>query len=163
MTNPKPCLFLLKRGENLVRRLFFFKKLFPFLTSPCPASIGFAAAKSVLFSFQKIPNAYATTRDPLRGRFKTCVYTTGCEVDGVLFLGMPEFQKQVTFVQNHRTMVTKSQAMELLRQMPEEFSIDELMERLIVLEKIAVGLRQVENGEIFSEDEARQRLSRWLK
>lgn len=47
--------------------------------------------------------------------------------------------------------------------MPEEFSIDELMERLIVLEKIAVGLRQVENGEVFSDEEARQRLSRWLK
>ncbi len=60
-------------------------------------------------------------------------------------------------------MVLKSKVIETINKLPEQFSIDELVERLITLEKIETGLRQVENNKTLSEEEAKARLSKWLK
>lgn len=44
-------------------------------------------------------------------------------------------------------MITKEKAIEAIKSLPEEFSIEELMDRLILLNKIETGLRQGEEGE----------------
>ena len=53
--------------------------------------------------------------------------------------------------------------METIQDMPEEFSVDELIERLLVLQKIEEGQRQIEAGQSFTEDEAKKKLEKWLK
>ena len=49
-------------------------------------------------------------------------------------------------------MITKDKAIEVIQSLPEEFSIEELMDRLILLNKIETGLRQDERGETFTTD-----------
>ncbi len=53
-------------------------------------------------------------------------------------------------------MITKDKAIEVIKSLPEEFSIKELMDRLILLKKIETGLRQAERGETFTTDQAKK-------
>ena len=57
----------------------------------------------------------------------------------------------------------KAQLIASIQSMPEEFSIDELIERLIVIQKIEEGQRQSEAGQIYTEEEAKKKLAKWLK
>lgn len=47
--------------------------------------------------------------------------------------------------------------------MPDEFSADELIERVLLLQKIDVGLSQVKDGKVYSEEAAEHKLAKWLK
>lgn len=53
-------------------------------------------------------------------------------------------------------MNTKDKAIEVIKSLPEEFSIEELMDRLILLNKIETGLRQAERGETFTADQGKK-------
>ena len=55
----------------------------------------------------------------------------------------------------------KAQLLDTVQQFPDEFSIESLIEHLIVLEKIAIGRKQVEEGKVFTEEQAKQRLAKW--
>lgn len=57
----------------------------------------------------------------------------------------------------------KSQLLEAIQDMPDDVSIDELMERLIVTQKIERGQQQVKEGKVYSEIEAKKKLGKWLK
>jgi len=59
-------------------------------------------------------------------------------------------------------MISKKNVMQGLEQLPEEFSIDELFERLLVIEKIEIGLQQSNNNDTLSTEEARKQLEKWL-
>jgi len=56
-------------------------------------------------------------------------------------------------------MLTKERLKEQIDKFPEEFSIDELVEKLILIEKIETGNKQSENGEIISESE----MAKWFE
>jgi len=56
----------------------------------------------------------------------------------------------------------KAVVLESITQLPEEFSIDEVIERLIVLEKIEKGRQQVKEGKVNTEEQAREKLAKWL-
>jgi predicted transcriptional regulator len=60
-------------------------------------------------------------------------------------------------------MITKEKAIEAIKSLPEEFSIEELMDRLILLNKIETGLRQAERGETFTTDQAKKVMKEWSK
>ncbi|RZK30416.1 MAG: hypothetical protein EOO61_19310 [Hymenobacter sp.] len=49
------------------------------------------------------------------------------------------------------------------KDLPAEFSIDQLVDKLILLEKIDEALGQAERGEIFTTEEARQQLKQWAQ
>ena len=53
-------------------------------------------------------------------------------------------------------MIPKDKAIEVIKSLPEEFSIEELMDRLILLNKIETGLRQADRGETFTTDQAKR-------
>lgn len=53
-------------------------------------------------------------------------------------------------------MITKDKTIEVIQSLPEEFSIKELMDRLILLNKIETGLRQAEQGEAFTTEQAKK-------
>lgn len=57
----------------------------------------------------------------------------------------------------------KTQILETIQGMPEEFSVDDLIERIIILHKIEEGQRQVQAGRVYTEEEAKQKLEKWLK
>ena len=60
-------------------------------------------------------------------------------------------------------MLTKTKVLETVKDLPNEFSLEDLMEKLIVLDKIEIGLQQVKDGKIMSTSELKQRLGKWLK
>lgn len=60
-------------------------------------------------------------------------------------------------------MLTKEKLAETLNRLPTEFTIDELVERLILIEKIEIGLAEVEAGDVISQDEVLQLIQDWSK
>jgi hypothetical protein len=60
-------------------------------------------------------------------------------------------------------MLTKQKIIKSIEDMPDKFSIDEVIERILLLQKIEIGIEQSEKGEIHSTKEARQKLKKWLK
>ncbi|MBF9251837.1 hypothetical protein I2I11_00875 [Pontibacter sp. 172403-2] len=60
-------------------------------------------------------------------------------------------------------MITKEKVINSLKDMPDKFSIDELMDKLMLLQKIETGLEQSNRGEIYSTQEAREMLKQWSK
>jgi len=60
-------------------------------------------------------------------------------------------------------MVRKEQVVNSLKELPDQFSIDELMDKLILLQKVDIGLAQSDRGEVYSEQEAREMLKQWAK
>jgi len=64
---------------------------------------------------------------------------------------------------NNKLMLTKTKLIEQIEKFPEEFSIDELVERLILIEKVELGLKQSENGEIISDSDLDKEIEQWFK
>jgi predicted transcriptional regulator len=60
-------------------------------------------------------------------------------------------------------MSNKETAIEMIRQMPEDLSFADIVDELFVHLDIEEGLRQLDNGEGLTIEEARKRLSRWVK
>ena len=60
-------------------------------------------------------------------------------------------------------MLTKTNLKKQIEKLPDEFSIDELVERLILIEKIERGNKQSENGEVISESELDRDIEKWFK
>jgi len=60
-------------------------------------------------------------------------------------------------------MITKTKLKEQIDNFPDQFSIDELIERLILVEKIENGKTQSENDEILSESEFDKEINKWFE
>jgi hypothetical protein len=60
-------------------------------------------------------------------------------------------------------MITKTQIISALDKLPENLTIDQVIDHLIFVEKVQNGLNDSLNGRVNSKDEAKQKLSRWLK
>ncbi len=59
-------------------------------------------------------------------------------------------------------MITKTKLLSILDNLPENFTIDQLIDHIIFVEKVQKGLEDSENGRLHSKEEARQKLSKWL-
>lgn len=60
-------------------------------------------------------------------------------------------------------MITKTKLKEQIESIPDEFTIDELIERLILIEKIKNGYQQSESGNYVSESDLTTELEKWFK
>ena len=60
-------------------------------------------------------------------------------------------------------MLTIEKITAAAKELPVEFSIDQLMDKLILLEKIEEALGQAERGETYTTEEAQQLLKQWAK
>lgn len=60
-------------------------------------------------------------------------------------------------------MLTKERVKNTIERLPEQFAIDEIIEELIVIDKIEQGLKDVEEGNVHTTEEVRQKLRKWLK
>jgi hypothetical protein len=60
-------------------------------------------------------------------------------------------------------MIKKSQLVATLKDLPDSFSIDDLLDRIILLQKIEIGLEQSAKGKVHSTEKAKRKLKKWLK
>jgi hypothetical protein len=60
-------------------------------------------------------------------------------------------------------MLTKTKLKDQIEKFPEEFSIDELIDKLILIEKIEQGNRQSEKGEVISETDLDKEIIKWFE
>lgn len=60
------------------------------------------------------------------------------------------------------TCCPKQQILQALEDLPEETTVEDAIERLYLLYKIERGIAQADAGQTVSQEEARQRLARWL-
>lgn len=56
----------------------------------------------------------------------------------------------------------KAAVIESISELPDEVSIDEIIERLIIVEKIDKGRQQVKAGKVNTEEQAKAKLGKWL-
>lgn len=59
--------------------------------------------------------------------------------------------------------MNKQAAIDSIKDMPQDFELDELIERLVVIEKIEKGKKDIQNRNTFSHEEAKSKLDKWLK
>ena len=57
----------------------------------------------------------------------------------------------------------KDKVLETVNDLPSEFELEELIERLIFIEKVEKGLQQIDKGETRTHDEVKQIVKSWRK
>jgi predicted transcriptional regulator len=60
-------------------------------------------------------------------------------------------------------MLTKKQVLASIKDLPDSFSVDDLIDRVILLQKIEEGLEQSAKGQTVSTADAKKQLEKWLK
>lgn len=59
-------------------------------------------------------------------------------------------------------MLKKEKVIAVINTMPDNFSFDDLLEKIILLQKIELGLEQSNSGRVVSTAEAKERLKRFV-
>jgi len=60
-------------------------------------------------------------------------------------------------------MITKEKLIQAIHKMPDNFSIEDVIEELVVLSKIEQGLADVESGRIYTDKQVEKKMAKWLK
>lgn len=60
-------------------------------------------------------------------------------------------------------MLTKSKIKMAIDELPDSFSLEEIVEKLIVLDKVEKGYSQSEKGEVVSEAAVEEEMAKWFK
>lgn len=60
-------------------------------------------------------------------------------------------------------MLSRTKVIKTVKDLPDSFSMEELFDRIIFLNKIEVGREQSKAGKTHSTTEAKKKLSKWLK
>ena len=57
----------------------------------------------------------------------------------------------------------KEQVIQMIRSLPEEVTVDEIMAELYFRLQVDAGLRELDEGKGISHEEVRERMDRWLR
>jgi len=60
-------------------------------------------------------------------------------------------------------MLTRTQVFDTVEKLPEQFSIDQLINKLVFIDKVEKGLEQSKSGNINTKEQTKEKLSKWLK
>ncbi len=60
-------------------------------------------------------------------------------------------------------MLTKDKVRKTIDRLPDSFTVDQIVEELVVLNKIEEGLKDIEKGRVFTTDQVKKELKTWLK
>ncbi|HUG17728.1 MAG TPA: hypothetical protein VMM56_02050 [Planctomycetaceae bacterium] len=60
-------------------------------------------------------------------------------------------------------MTTKEAVIEMIRRLPDDASLDDIMEELYVRQRILEGLRQADEGQVIPHEEVERRMAKWLE
>ncbi|MBC7852589.1 MAG: hypothetical protein IAF94_04050 [Pirellulaceae bacterium] len=59
-------------------------------------------------------------------------------------------------------LTAKQQVIELLSSLPDDCSLDEIRYRLYLRRKVEEGIRDIETGNVYSQEQAEQEVQRWF-
>jgi hypothetical protein len=59
-------------------------------------------------------------------------------------------------------MITKEKLIQTINQLPTKFSVDEVIDRIFLLDKIETGLQQSRKGQVTSDEKLDEKLPKWL-
>jgi hypothetical protein len=60
-------------------------------------------------------------------------------------------------------MITKTQLINSLNKLPENLTVDQVIDHIIFVEKVQKGLDDVAQGRVNTKNEARDKLKKWLR
>lgn len=60
-------------------------------------------------------------------------------------------------------MLTKDKVKKTIDKLPDNFTVDQLVEELVILNRIDEGLKDIAEGRVFSTDQVKEELRTWLK
>lgn len=55
----------------------------------------------------------------------------------------------------------REKALDTIKEFPQEFELEELMEKLVFVEKVECGLKQMEEGKTITHDELKEIKKKW--
>lgn len=58
---------------------------------------------------------------------------------------------------------TKQEVSDLLNRLPDDCTLEDVQYHLYVLQKIERGLKDIEEGRIYTQEEVEKKMSKWLK
>jgi predicted transcriptional regulator len=56
----------------------------------------------------------------------------------------------------------KEEAIQLIRRLPDDTTLEEIQYHLYVKQKVQRGMRDVEEGRVYSQEEVEKRMKRWV-
>jgi len=59
--------------------------------------------------------------------------------------------------------MTREKALEVIKDMPADFELDQLIEKLIIVEKLEAAMKQVNEGDVIYHSEVRKQIDEWKK
>ena len=65
--------------------------------------------------------------------------------------------------EKNNPMITKEQLLNSIANLPDKISFDDLLDRIILLDKVETGLTQLEKGQVNTTEQAKEKLLKWLK
>lgn len=69
----------------------------------------------------------------------------------------------VSLCKYYDTMLTKEKVRKTIDRLPDNFTVDQFIEELVVLNKIEEGLKDIEQGRVFTTDQVKKELKTWLE
>ena len=57
----------------------------------------------------------------------------------------------------------KDKALEAVKAMPNEFEVDALLEKLVLIEKVERGLKDIKEGKTFTHEQVKKKIKKWRK
>jgi predicted transcriptional regulator len=60
-------------------------------------------------------------------------------------------------------MLTREKVINTIKDLPDSFTIDELIDRLILIEKVEQGLEQSVEGKVIPHEEVKKIIEKWSK
>jgi predicted transcriptional regulator len=60
-------------------------------------------------------------------------------------------------------MLTKDKIIKSIDSLPDNLTVDQVIDRIIMLDKIEQGLKDVETGNVYTTEEVKAKLNKWLK
>jgi predicted transcriptional regulator len=60
-------------------------------------------------------------------------------------------------------MLTKDKIKKSIDALPDNLTVDQVIDRIIMLDKIEQGLQDVEDGKVYTTEEIEIKLNKWLK
>ena len=55
----------------------------------------------------------------------------------------------------------REKALDTIKELPQEFELEELLERLIFIDKVENGLKQIESGQVISHEAVKELVKKW--